>query len=69
MKLFLVLVMTCLVYACSETETVDATQADVPKMPALLDTQMDALEKAQSVEQSLQEMKKERDDEMRKQGI
>ncbi len=69
MKSFLVLLMACLIFSCSDNKTTDSTSAETSNPNILLNTQIDSLEKAKQVEQSLQEMTEAREEKMRQQGI
>lgn len=65
MKRFLILMSSAFVVGCNEP----AAEPEQVTPPTMLNTQLDALEKAENVEHSLQEATNARDEEMRKQGI
>jgi len=69
MRFLTILLIVSFVCACTESEITETTTKEVPKESTLFDAQTDALDKADSVEQSLQNNLNDRDEEMRKQGI
>ena len=64
-KIFLILIC-CLAAACGSEQ---ATETQPSKPSVLIETQLDALDKAKDVEASLQEAVDERDKAMRERGI
>ena len=69
MRFLNILLVVSFMSACTDSETIDESTKEVPQESTLFEAQTDALDKAKSVEQSLQDNVNDRDEEMRKQGI
>ena len=69
MKLFIFLLIGVLFVACSSEQDKNYKSEPKPQNSTLFDAQLDSLEKAKGVEQSLDDAVKEREKAMREQGI
>ena len=69
MKLYLTMMLVIFICSCGQESSREVNHASEPKTPSMLDAQIDALEDAKNVEQSMDEMKQARDQVMREQGI
>jgi len=69
MKILLLVLSMIFVSSCSEENSVEKANSQPQTPSSLFDTQLEALEKAENVEESLQKVTDARDEEMRKQGI
>lgn len=69
MKVLLLTLLIVFVTSCGQENVSEKANSQQQESPALLNTQLDALDKANNVEDSLEKMTEAREQEMRKQGI
>ena len=68
MKFVIVIMLGFLFTACADQPDQQNKSEEKPQTSTMFDTQLDALEKAKGVEQSLEDAVKEREKAMREQG-
>lgn len=69
MKVLLLTLLIVFVTSCGQENVSEKANSQQQESPALLNTQLDALDNANNVEDSLEKMTEAREQEMRKQGI